>query len=162
MRRRPEPEDAADRDLMAMIDNFGWAACLVSDGEGDLPDFQYSVGITDRCGSPELLVIGLAGEVGHWIINEYAERCLKGEAFEAGQPYDGFLEGHVAIFLDVDSRLASVEYTTWTDWYYKRKGFPLRQLVWPDSKTGAYPWQAGFREEIKRLQPILGKRPPTH
>jgi hypothetical protein len=50
------------------------------------------------------------------------------------------------------------DYTTWTDWYYERKGFSLRQLVWPD-KTGTFPWQAGFREEFRRLQPILGEPP---
>ena len=161
MRQRPEPEDDADRDLIAKIDKFGWAVRLVGDAEGDSPNFQYSAGITDRCGSPELLVIGLAQKVGHWVVNEYAQRCVAGETFDAGRTYDGFLEGHLIIFLDVDSRLASAEYTTWTDWYYQRKGFPLRQLVWPD-KAGVFPWQAGFPEELRRLQPILGKPPQLH
>jgi hypothetical protein len=145
---------------MAMIDQHGWAFRFVFDAEGKEPNFHYSAGITDRCGCPELLVFGLAREVGSWVINEYARRCVAGDVFKQGRAYSGFIEGYDIVFLDVDSRLASVEndYTTWTDWYYERKGFSLRQLVWPD-KTGTFPWQAGFREEFRRLQPILGEPP---
>jgi hypothetical protein len=141
---------------MALVDEHGWAVRIVVDTEGDEPNFHYSAGITELCGHPELLVIGLAGEVGWWVVNEYGRRCVAGEQFEPGQTYEGFLEGHAVTFIDIDSKRASVEYTTWTDWYYERKGFPLQQLVWPD-KTGAFPWQDGFREESRRLQPILGK-----
>lgn len=162
MRQRPEPENDADRRFMDLIDKFGWAVHIIVDTETDLPHFHYSAGITEKCGSPELLVIGLAREVGHWVVNEYARRCVNGETFDPGRTYDGFLEGHVVTFLDVDSRSASAEYTTWTDWYYERKGFPLRQLVWPDAKTSAFPWQDGFRQEHRRLQPILGRPSLPH
>jgi hypothetical protein len=160
VRRRPEPEDDADRRLMAMIDKHGWAVRFVADTDGDEPNFHYSAGITDRCGKPELLVFGLSREVGHWVVNEYGRRCVAEEAFEQGCTYDGFLEQHGVMFLDVDWRRASRDhdYTTWTDWYYERKGFPLLQLVWPD-KTGIFPWEHGFRDELRRLQPLLGDPP---
>jgi hypothetical protein len=104
---------------MALIDKHGWVVRFVWDDQGDEPNFHYSAGITDRCGCPELLVFGLAQEVGYWIVNEYGRRCVARETFKQGHPYDGFLEGYSVMFLDVDSRRASVEnaYTTWTDWY---------------------------------------------
>jgi hypothetical protein len=147
---------------MAMIDEHGWVVRFVWDNEGDEPNFHYSAGITERCGSPELLVFGLPKEVGIWIVNEYARRCVAGETLTPGRDYAGFLEGYSVTFVMVDWRIASRDhdYTTWTDWYYERKGFPLLQLVWPDKKSGAYPWQDGFSSEVRRLQPILGA-PPT-
>ncbi len=156
--RRPEPEDDVDRSLMAKIDVHGWAVLIIgSDPDEGLPGFHYSAGIYQRTGKPELILIGLGFEVGHWVVNEYARRCVVGETFEPGKTYEGFLEAHLVTFVPVDWRVASSEYTTWTAWYYRSEGFPLLQLVWPDSQTRSFPWQTGFREELKAAQPVLGQ-----
>lgn len=157
MRQRPRPEDDADRKLMSMIDEHGWAVRIVGDPDGKLPTFHYSAGMYERTGQPELLVIGLNHEVGHWVVNEYGRRCTLGEKFQAGQIYDEFLEGHRVTFVEVDWRAASNAYTSWTAWYYSPDGFPLLQLVWPDPKTSVFPWEPGFRDEIRDAQPVLGQ-----
>jgi hypothetical protein len=164
VKRRPDPEDEADKDIMAAIDEHGWAVRFVWDDNGEDPNFHYSAGIYERCGRPELLVFGLSREVGQWVVNEYGQRSSDGEVFEPGTAYEGFLEGHCVVFLAVDSRRASIDhaYTTWTDWYYERNGFPLLQLVWPDPDTDAFPWQADFRDALRTLQPLLGDPPQVH
>ena len=156
---RPEPEDDADQDFMALIDEYGWAVKWIWDNEGEKPEFHYSAGIYELTGKPELFISGLNRKLGHWLINEYAKRVVAGETFVACERCRDFLEGADVIFLETPYKQASREHTTWTDWFYRRRGFPLMQLVWPDKKSGAFPWQPGYRGELKDEQEVLGKLP---
>jgi hypothetical protein len=103
-------------------------------------------------------LFGLRREIAHWIINEYASRA-KSEKFIPGRRYEGFLEDFDVIFIEVDYRIASREYTAWTHWYYNREPFPLLQLVWPARGNGAFPWESAFPSETVKQQPVLGTLP---
>lgn len=156
---RPEPEDDVDRELMALIDKHGWAVCWVWDDEGKRPGFHYSAGLYELTGKPELLIGGLSRKAGHWLVNAYAKRVVAGESLAAGQRDGDFLDGTEVIFLEVNSRQVSQEYTTWTDWFYRRQDIPLLQLVWPDRSAGAFPWQPEWPARLKDAQEILGQMP---
>jgi Domain of unknown function (DUF4262) len=155
MKQRPELQSEDDRSFIALIDKYGWAVKSVFDEHNDEPPFNYSAGIYEKLARPELLVIGLPQKVGHWVVNEYAQRCASGSEIVPGGLYDGFLEGHRITFLELDSKTASADYTTWTEWYYHRQRFPLLQLVWPDAVTGAFPWQENCGANCRAAQPLL-------
>jgi hypothetical protein len=154
----PQATDDAERDFLDIIERHHWHVMLVSaDEEG--PGFAYSTGIYRLTGMPELIVFGLARDVAHFVVNEYGNRVRAGENLSPGEFYDDFLEGHPVTFIQTDSPDRDREYTTWTSWFYDRKPFPVLQLVYPDSRSGAFPWQPGYREEWRDLQPLLGSPP---
>jgi Domain of unknown function (DUF4262) len=155
---RPEPQDEKDRRFLDIIDRFGWHVMQVH-GTAEEPPFSYSTGIFERTGSPEVILIGLLPDVAKSAINEYGKRLVAGERFEPGSLYMDFLEGHPVTFLVASDPKAVSDYATWTDWYYDRQPFPLVQLVYPDSRTGAFPWQTGYREAWIPIQPLLGPVP---
>ena len=154
----PKAIDDAEREFLDIIERFGWHVMLVG-GEGSVPGFAYSTGIYRLTGEPELIVFSLAPEVAHSVISEYATRAKAGNAPTAGALEDDFLEGHPVTFIGVDAPDRDSRYTTWASWFYDREPFPVLQLVYPDSKSGAFPWQPGYREEWHNLQPLLGRRP---
>lgn len=155
---KPEPKNEADRRFLDVIDRHGWHVMNVHGG-ADGPGFSYSTGIFERTGQPEAIVIGLIPEVAHRVINDYGNRLCTGDRFLPGQLYNGFLEGHPVTFVAASAPQAVSEYATWTDWYYNRKAFPLVQIVYPDSQTGAFPWQPDYRESWLPIQPLLGPVP---
>ncbi|WP_425475500.1 DUF4262 domain-containing protein [Mesorhizobium quangtriensis] len=82
------------------MDEHGWHVTHVS-GDDDSPAFTYSTGIFGLTGDPELIVLGLPMDVGHFVLNEYGNRRQRGETILIGDYYDGFLEGHLVTFLAV-------------------------------------------------------------
>lgn len=157
----PEATDDAERKFLDIIERFGWHVMLVM-GDEEGPGFAYSTGIYRLTGKPELIVFGLAREVAHFVVNEYAARAVTGDAPEPGDLQEGYIEGHPVTFITVDAPDRDREYTTWTSWFYDRKPFPVLQLVYPDSRSGAFPWQPGYREEWRSHQPLLGSRLPMN
>lgn len=150
----PDPESDRDRRLYQMIREHGWMIRYVFDEKGRHPSFHYSAGIYETLGKPEIVLFGLYKEVGQWVINEYGRRLKVGESFEPGDRYSDFLEGYDVVFQQVDCRRAR-RITTWTDWFYERKGFPLVQLVWPDKDAGKFPWEPDCDLNAIRMQPLL-------
>lgn len=154
----PQATDDVEREFLEIIERHGWHVMLVG-GDEEGPGFAYSTGIYRLTGKPELIVFGLPREVAHFVVNEYASRAKAGDAPDAGDLCDDFLEGHPVTFIAVDTADRDRKYTTWTSWFYDREPFPVLQLVYPDSRSGAFPWQPGYREEWRNLQPLLGSRP---
>lgn len=154
----PRALDEHDQKFLDIIDEHGWHVTLVG-GDDEGPGFAYSAGIFGSTGRPELIVFGLPMEVGHSVVNEYGNRMRAGETLALGDFYDGFLEGHPVTFISVEDGDQIKQHATWADWFYDRRPFPLLQLVYPDSRSGAFPWQAGYREEWRWHQPLLGPIP---
>ncbi|MCP4381393.1 MAG: DUF4262 domain-containing protein [Hyphomicrobiales bacterium] len=140
------------------IERHGWHAMLVV-GDDEGPSFAYSTGIFERTGRPEIIVFGLQTEVGNFVVNEYARRAIAGEPIETGRRYDGFLDAFPFAFVDVADVALREKHTTWTAWYYQRRAYPLVQGVWPERETGLFPWEPGFPNEYRQLQPVLGPAP---
>ena len=154
----PQALDEHDRKFLDIIEQHGWHVMHVGSDE-DGPSFTYSTGIFGLTGRPELIVFGLPMEVGHFVVNEYGNRLRAGEALAPGDFYDGFLEGHPITLIPVDDGDCIKQHATWTDWFYDRQPFLLLQLVFPDSESGAFPWQPGYRDEWRPLQPLIGSPP---
>jgi hypothetical protein len=152
----PSATNDAERQFLDIVERHGWHVMLAGGGNAS-SGFAYSTGVYRLTGKPELIVFGLPPEVAHFAINEYAARAKLGCAPEANGLYDGFLSGHSVTFIVVDLPARDRAYTTWTSWFYDRQPFPVMQLVYPDSRTGAFPWQSGYREEWREIQPLLGK-----
>ena len=159
IRERPEPEDETDRRLMSKIDQHGWAILHVGAGRSpDEPSFSYTAGIWETLDKPELLLFNLQFDLAAAIINNYANRS-KSERFVPGARYSGFLKVFDVVFVEVDYRRACGEHTRWTDWYYRRQGFPLLQLMWPANGNGTFPWDQDFPKDFLSAQPVLGSLP---
>jgi hypothetical protein len=155
----PKPLDEHDQKFLDIITEHDWHVMYVG-GDEESPSFTYSTGIFALTGRPEIIVFGLPMEVAHSVVNEYGNRARAGETLASGDFYDDFLEGHPVTFIPVEDEDLIKRYATWTDWFYDRRQFPLLQLVDPDSKSGAFPWQPDYREEWHWHQPLLG-RPPA-
>jgi hypothetical protein len=158
---RPIAKDEHEREFLEIVDRHGWHVMMVH-GDDAGPGFAYSTGIFERTGRPELIVFGLKAKVSHFLVNDYAERILKGEVFEVGRRYENFLDDALVTFLSVTDRSVGSEYTTWTSWYYQNGSYPLLQGVWPDKKSGAFPWEPGYAQELIECQPLLAPPPSVH
>ena len=124
-------------------------------GEGDLPPFAYSVGISEKTGRPEVIVIGLKRPMAHFVVNEYNTRVRTGEIFEAGKLYAGFLEGFDVMFKpvppDVYPEYLGHDLAWYGDWRFKAV-----QLVYP-ATDGVWPWAAAASQAFRERQPVLAR-----
>jgi hypothetical protein len=48
------------------------------------------------------------------------------------------------------------DYFGYAIWFNQTSNFPALQLVWTD-RQNRYPWQDGFEEEFKFIQPLLDR-----
>ncbi|MCB9876303.1 MAG: DUF4262 domain-containing protein [Planctomycetes bacterium] len=149
---RPEPQDDAERQLLADVEEYGCHVVLIDDGDGWAP-FGYSVGIQHTCKAPEVVVYGLEDELTHWIVNEYHDRVKNGERFEPGQRYEGFLEGHEVEFVPVQ-RDYHQDYFGATCWFTGSDDFEVLQLVWPTT-DGKYPCDDDAPDDFRGWQRAL-------
>ena len=160
-RPKPEPEshfDAQERQWREGIARHGWLVIDVPPGDdtGDevgAPGFQFTAGLTER-ELPEMIVYGLAPEVGMHVLNDVAERLLAGESFDNGQVIPGLLEG------DFSTQLWDV---TWLQdplgaafALYGADRVRVRQLVVPDTQN-RLPWEDDYSHPD--LQPLLFTAP---
>ena len=61
-------------------------------------------------------------------------------------------------YIEVNPRYYS-DYVGFALWYYRKRHFPLLQIVWPDN-DGMYPWDANLPSTFREWQPLLGAAPP--
>jgi hypothetical protein len=138
-----EAEAAVLADVRKMVEDVGWAVISILDSEEDQSEdfvgFQFTVGLTERS-LPEVIVYGLAGDVGHEVLNELAERLVGGQRYENGQSIPGLVEG--------DFRLQLWD----AEWLRDPLGLAfaiygervtVRQLVLPDLHD-SLPWEPGY------------------
>ena len=144
-----DDEDAA---VLADIARYGCHVIHVLE-EGGLPPFSYSVGITRASSAPEVIVIGLARKLAHFIVNEYNARVRQGEAFKPGGYYAGFIGGFDVTFERVDRRHYD-DHFGWNLHLYGGDGFDVLQLVYPTTSS-VWPWEPGAPASFKAWQPLL-------
>jgi len=147
--------DKAEKKLLADIKKTGWHVIIVpADEEG--PGFAYSIGLYETFGHPEIIILGLKGEVAHGLINRIGDAVRQGKKFTSEKFYSGIVEGFKCFLLAVAEKNYE-EHVGYARWYYG-KPFPLLQCIFPTA-TGKFPWQ--WPSDKKHLQPILGKRKPA-
>lgn len=144
-----------EKNILAHIDQYGCSVTSVADPDDGEPPFSYSIGIARSAGAPEMIVVGLASKLGHWLVNEYCRRVSAGERFEPGLLYDGFLEGFPVQFSAVD-RLHRENYMRSATWLHDGPDFDAVQLIWP-STSGVWPWDAEASDWFRANQPLLAR-----
>ncbi len=113
--------------------------------------FSYSIGNAKR-GLPELLVIGLCGPDGMWLINAMSKLMLqRGRKFDDGEMVD--LGGLCPVCVVDASGAVRDEYTIQAGQWLGREDYPVQQIVMPD-KTGRLPWHSGCAEPYRNI-PVL-------
>ncbi|MBD7987445.1 DUF4262 domain-containing protein [Luteimonas sp. Sa2BVA3] len=142
-----------ERNIHSHIEEHGCSVTSVFDAKGDEPPFAYSIGIAKTAMAPELIVVGLKREIGHWLVNEYNRRVKAGERFVPGVLYLGFLEGFAVQFGPV-AREHREEYMRSATWLHGGPDFEALQLIWP-STAGVWPWDQHASEWFRANQPLL-------
>lgn len=148
----PNAKDAVFRDLLRLIDEFGWAVRHVGAGtaKGEAA-FTYTVGLT-AMQHPEVVVTGLPSDVAKAFLNQIGQDVRGGKQFSAGQITDSLTTPAApVVFIPADD----VRGLTAVAQVYGR--VEALQMVWPDSK-GRLPWVEGYRNPPE-AQPLLGDPP---
>lgn len=155
--QEPTPEDDFDRKLLDDIARHGWHMISVEADESG-PGFAYSIGLYRTFDHPEILIIGLDGEVMFGMINGIGEAIRdRKKRFAHLDESDDVLEDYLVAFCNVSPKHYR-DHVSYARWYYGGDDFPLLQCVWPDS-AHRYPWHLDFPEALAERQPILDPDP---
>ncbi len=155
----PEPEDDHDKAIFQHIREMGWSVLLIEDDpetNDNEPEFAYSVGLHFTHRLPEILLIGLPGEIAGPIINQVAAALVDGFRPTPGQAYADFATVPLA-FLPVGKK----HFSHWMGsgwWFYRGQDFPVLQCIWP-LKNGLFPWDDGYDPAALEHQPLLWEPP---
>jgi hypothetical protein len=154
--------DAREAKALDDIERHGCHVVLVRE-DGDLPPFAYSVGIQRTTGAPEIVVLGLAQELAHWLVNEAHRRQAAGERFAEGAEQQDFLGGGFAVRFHRVAREHYREHFGWNRWLYGGDDFEVLQLVYP-STQGVWPCDPAAPAAFRARQPLLFACgcPPAH
>lgn len=136
------------RELLGLIDRFGWAVRSVFAVTNEQVDFAYTIGLT-AMQHPEVVITGMPEEHAHTFLDLIGEDVQNGKRYVDGSVTDALTEpGAPVVFIQVedDDGLTAV------DQVYGR--VDALQMVWPDS-AGRLPWEAGYRNGAHD-QPLLG------
>ncbi|MBM6400363.1 DUF4262 domain-containing protein [Phycicoccus sonneratiae] len=171
--RPDDAYEAQDRHTIDTVLRHGWQVLLVSDavgcddphhddhtddGEDAGPPFAYTVGLGHRCGHPELLVSGLDPGLMHRMLNDVAQRVMRGRRLRPGDVLEDVLAGAPVVLTEVTDE-ALEETVLWSGWFHRRAPEAL-QLVWP-TRTGLFAWQPGAPADLDELQPPAWREPMT-
>jgi hypothetical protein len=126
----------------------------------DSSPFQYTIGLHER-ELPELVSIGLPGDVGHALLNDVA--AVIAQRKEAGEPLTGEVHHDswpMPFYLLAADASEAEEYATGAR---NRSSGQARylQVCWPD-KQGRFPWQADTEASYRNAQPLLGAYVQLH
>jgi hypothetical protein len=147
-----------DKSVLQRREEHGWFVNMIM-GDSDRPGFAYSFGLYQEFQHPEIIVFGLDSEIMHDIINNAGDEIRKGARYCAGDVTGELLEGYNCAFRGVNA-LQYRETCSWAFWFYGNLDFPVLQLFWPD-KRGRFPWDEGFTESMRELQPDLSQPPAS-
>jgi len=129
-------------------------------GRGRAFNFAYSVGLsTAHASCPDVIICGpyqlpLLMKI---VWDVARSMLLEGTRYEAGRSQTVTAQGLAYpfpfFFAEVEQRYLH-EFPKAAVDYYATSGFPLLQMVWPDTH-GCWPWNPGFEEQFLGTQPLL-------
>jgi hypothetical protein len=150
--------DEQERTALEDIERYGLHILHILP-DGGTPGWSFSVGLWHRFRHPEVVVFGLAKDVGHHLLNHAADEIRAGRPFEAGKRYPDLLEGVDCAFRAV-APMWHHPFLGWADWYYGDEEYRALQCVWPDYEQH-WPWEANFRPDWIWAQPLLWHTDPA-
>ena len=143
-----------DKSVLQRREAHGWFVNMIA-GDAEGPGFAYSFGLYEEFQHPEIIIFGLDSATMHGIINVAGEQVRKGARYREGDVTGDLLEGYNCAFRQVNP-LQYRETCSWAVWFYGNSEFPVLQLFWPD-KRNRFPWDDGFTESLRSLQPDLSE-----
>jgi Domain of unknown function (DUF4262) len=149
-------KDDPEKILISNIAEFGWYAVNVIEDDGH-PPWSYSIGFYDTWNHPEIIIIGRSRATAHHILNTIATNLEDNNPPDLNLPTGTLIPGVACYFIEVSPQHYP-DYVGFALWYYRKRHFPLYQLVWP-SNDGQHPWSPNAPDSFKEWQPVLGSAP---
>jgi hypothetical protein len=143
-----EPQDAK---IVDDIERFGCSIVIIGAAK-PRRGWAFTLGVTDTCGAPELIVAGLKDETASRMLNAAVDLQRRGIDLSVGRYRE--LVGEVECeFRPVDRKWLR-ELMGWAVWYNDGDSFPVLQAVYPDLDN-RFPEDEGFNDYFRqpRLQP---------
>src|SRR5271154_4446984 len=147
-------KDEPERIVLSNIREFGWHVVNVIEDDGH-PPRTFSIGLYETWGFPELIVIGRSRSTAHEMLKSLASQIEDGCTPDLRDPEPYLLLGMRSHFVEVNTRYYS-DYVGFALWYYRKRHFPLYQIVWPGNDS-LYPWDEKAAKPFKEWQPVLGQ-----
>ncbi len=152
--------DKKDLDrINANIERSGCHIIQVLESE-EHPTFSYTIGFYERFNHPEVIIIGLKGELSGVLLNNMAYEIERGRTFVNGEYHEGILDDFLCYFGDVP-KSEYKDYVGWAMWFYKYSDFPLMQCV-PPTVEGKFPWDKDFPEDAEFYFEVITTPPKEH
>jgi hypothetical protein len=149
---RDEPE----RIVLANIAEYGWHAVNVVEDNG-CPPWTFTIGLFETWDHPEFIIIGRSRATSHAMLKTLADDIELNSPPDLTDPDGHLLLGVKCHFLEVNTRYYS-DYVGFALWFYRKRRFPLHQIVWPN-RDSLYPWDSAAPKSFREWQPLLGASP---
>jgi len=144
-----EPDEVK---LLDDIEKYGCHIIQVREAGGH-PGWSYTIGLGDILGCPELIVIGLKGNVALSLLNDCADRLQQGLRLESGSRAQGLLANVECEFRVIEKRWLK-QTMGYARWFYGGDDFSALQCVYPDLGS-RFPWDDEFDAKWRSRQPLL-------
>jgi Domain of unknown function (DUF4262) len=134
--------DLGEKKVLADINEYGWHVTNVVEDDG-YPPWSFTIGLFETWHHPELIIIGRSRATSHEILKSLADDIELDDPPNLTDPAGHLLLGMKCHFLEVNTRYYS-DYVGFALWYYRKRQFPLYQIVWPD-REGLYVGREGSK-----------------
>lgn len=118
------------------------------------PPWTFTIGLFETWNHPELVIIGRSRAISYEMLNTLATDIERNSPPNLSDPNPYAVLGIRCQFLEVPTRY-NADYIGFARWFYRKRHFPLYQIVWP-SHDGHYPWDTLASRALKEWQPVLG------
>jgi hypothetical protein len=145
--------DLGEKKVLTDINEYGWTAINILEDDGH-PPWSFTIGLYETWNHPEFIVIGRSRATSHAMLKALSLDIELNCPPDLTDPGGFLILGMKCHFLEVNTRYYS-DYVGFAKWFYRKRHFPLFQIVWPHS-DGAYPWSLHAPKSFKEWQPVLG------
>ncbi|SRR5258708_32870119 len=146
-------KDDLERQVIHNIAEYCWHCVNVIEENGCSP-WSYTIGLFETWEHPELIIIGRSRATSHAMLKTLADDIELNDPPNLTDSAGHLLLGMNCHFLEVNPRYYS-DYVGFALWFYRKRKFPLYQIIWPD-RDSIYPWDQNASKAFKEWQPVLG------
>jgi hypothetical protein len=147
-------QDDPERIVLANIAECGLHAINVIEDNG-CPPWSFTIGLYETWDHPEFIIIGRSRATSHEMLKTLADDIELNDPPNLTNPEGQLLLGMNCHFLEVNARYYS-DYVAFAKWFYRKRHFPLYQIVWPNNE-GLYPFDPQASRAFKGWQAVLGE-----
>ncbi|MBO9580943.1 MAG: DUF4262 domain-containing protein [Sphingobium sp.] len=143
--------------LLENIQTSGFQITGVFDPEGANSPFCYSIGFTESIRQPEVIVVGLDGNLMGSMIRETFRQC-RDEGLELADwaVADELLDGFPCVLRKVHPSWIVPDYFNSAMWFHRRyfgqELVAAMQIVWPCPQTALFPWDEDCPDDVVEAQ----------